>query len=206
MYFWDRSGFGARWVYFMKFVNNIDDLEFICVELQMNRRCFWVMSSWSWTFWTFSSLFACACRQQQPVCLKPNCMFYFWKLPHVFVMSFDIFDVFCNKCKWNWKWVWDSWDEFTCREFTFYSWKLLLVERMHGLHRAAAFCKKEQLDKKKLNIACCMRTACDLLSFSCVEKRTECCSEIAWSFGVFVCTSNSRRGVGRPLANDASAI
>ena len=77
---------------------------------------------------------------------------------------------------------------------------------MHGLHRAAAFCKKEQLDKKKLNIACCMRTACDLLSFSCVEKRTECCSEIACSFGVLffhvTLSTRSRPTPGEPRVRD----
>ena len=38
--------------------------------------------------------FCMSFQHEQPACLKPNCMFYFWKLPHVFVMSFDVFGVF----------------------------------------------------------------------------------------------------------------
>ena len=35
--------------------------------------------------------FCMSFQHEQPACLKPNCMFYFWKLPHVFVTSFVCF-------------------------------------------------------------------------------------------------------------------
>ena len=70
--------------------------------IHLRRHCKWIddVSGWCQAevgdFELFSSLFACACRQQQPACLKPNCMFYFWKLPHVFEMVFDVFEVFAT--------------------------------------------------------------------------------------------------------------
>ena len=99
-------------------------------------------------------------------------MFYFWKLPHVFVMSFEVFRVFTTSANGTG----NGCDEFEMNSNVLNSSSTvesLLVGKMHGLHRAAAFCKKKQLDKEKLNIACCMRTACDLLSFSCVEEGSE---------------------------------
>ena len=47
-------------------------------------------------FLVFGCRFACVCQHEQPACLQTNCMFYFWKLPHVFVMSFDVFGVFAT--------------------------------------------------------------------------------------------------------------
>ena len=40
--------------------------------------------------------FCMSFQHEQPACLKPNCMFYFWKLPHVFEMVFDVFEVFAT--------------------------------------------------------------------------------------------------------------
>ena len=85
-------------------------------------------------------------------------------------MSFDVFDVFATSAN-------ETGNGYETVEMNshvvnspFTVGSFYWLERMHGLHRAAAFCKKEQLDKKKLNIACCMRTACDPSCFLCGKE------------------------------------
>ena len=91
-------------------------------QLQMNVRmlfeCGRVRAEWFWCFWTW---FACVFQLQQPECLQTNCTFYFWKLPHVFEMSFDVFRVFGEDARGMEMYVNGFGDEFTCREFIFYS-------------------------------------------------------------------------------------
>ena len=83
----------------MKFVNNIGVLEFICVDTANEQKMFLDVDEMKLNVLNFFTVICMSFQHEQPACLKPNCMFYFWKLPHVFVMSFDVFDVFCNKCK-----------------------------------------------------------------------------------------------------------
>ena len=84
-------------------------------------------------------------------------------------MSFDVFDVFATDAN-------ETGNGYGTVGMNPHvvnsSWTVAIywLERMHGLHRAAAFCKKEQLDKKKLNIACCMTTACDPSCFLCGKE------------------------------------
>ena len=47
-------------------------------------------------FLVFGCRFCMSFQHEQPACLKPNCMFYFWKLPHVFEIVFDVFGVFAT--------------------------------------------------------------------------------------------------------------
>ena len=140
----------------MKFENNIDGLEFICVDTA--NEC--LASFWMWTrswrtFFVFGRRFACVCQHEQPACLQTNCMFYFWKLPHVFVMSFDVFNVFVTSANGtgNGYGTVEMNSHVANSPFAVAS---LLFEKDAWFIVQLPFCKKEQPDKKKLNIACCM--------------------------------------------------
>ena len=90
MRFWYTTGFVQEEELFMDVFDENDEFG---IHLHMANECLCLLDvdEFKQNGFGIWMSFCMSFQHEQPACLKPNCMFYFWKLPHVFVMSFVCF-------------------------------------------------------------------------------------------------------------------